>query len=450
MMRAPFRALTVGLAAQILAVGLSRAGWAADAASDAEPAAEPRFRAGLGEGLVYEIPERSLRLHAGGVLAADHVQYDATNRRDSGPRLDRAVARIDGDLADAWWARIGVDLRGIDTRYGLEEAWIAHRAAPWLRVRAGLFDVPLGFEASFAEEDLPGVGYSFLSFLTTRTDVGVGVDGDLFGGALYYDAVVAAGEGFDLHGNERDSPQLSFRLGARPLQPFTDVHPLLGGLFAGLAFAWSPDFHDGLAVSTPLRNELFHAREFRADEARFYHIVAGWDLGPVRVVYEQVPGELFETWFGSGSGFLGVKTPAGEIDLDEVGGWHVAVAWTLTGEHYDSRPFDLRRNRGRAGAAPARPLFGAPEQDGCGIGLIELVAGYANTDIDREFFDSGLAIYAISSQEFRAATFALNWLPVSNLRFSAEVVRVLADQSPSDLNGHGKDLSYVFRAQWAF
>ncbi len=408
-------------------------------------ATAPVPRLSPSEGLV--VKHGVHRLHAGGVVALDYRQYDSRNTRDSGLRADRVVARVDGRHGDAWRWRVGADLRGTDTRTNLEEAWLAYAPARAFRVSAGLLQMPMGIDDAVAEEDLAIVGYSSGSYIDFRTDLGVRIDGEVGDGALYWAATAAFGEGFDLTGGVQDDPRLALQLVAFPFRALA-VAPLAGFYLSG-AVAWTDGYRGDLAILTPLDNRAFLVRDLDADRSRTFHLAIGIDAGPVHVSVESVPGETFEQWFGSGSGYFGVDTPTGPQDFDQVGTWELTARWTITGEPYDSRPFGAREHRGRAGAFPARPVFGG-DPDTRGIGAIEAVFRYANADIDRGFFEAGFTDETLSSQEFRTITGAVNWHLTRGARVTAQIVRTIADGAPAAFGSGGRDTSFVLRAQVDF
>lgn len=375
----------------------------------------------------------------GGVLAVDLYDYDSRDARDDGPFLDRATLRVDGRLDPAWSWRVAPDLVGRDTRHGLEEAWLG-----WdddvLRVRLGLVRVPIGLESSFREEDLAFVGWSFPTYLTARTDVGARVLGEHGGGVVSWDAALTAGAGSTRSGEDRDEPQLSARLVSYPFGPrlgVVDPGPL-DGVFLGVGYAYTPDYDGELDVLHPFRLKTFDTPELEADGSRWLHLQAGWDLDSVRVLWERARGSL-----------LGLELPGGgDADLeDQITAWTASVAWTLSGEPYDSRP--LRQESGRPGPFPARPLFGPRSGDG-GAGAFELALAYSNGDMDRDFFALGITTPQVSSQEFRTFSAALNWYPAEGLRATAQVVRSLIDDDLVQFGGQGRDTSFVLRLQWVF
>jgi len=320
-----------------------------------------------------------------------------------------------------------------------------------------------GFEGGFFEEDLPFGRFGYTSSVVEQADWGVVVDGSTGEGVLEYELGVGVGEGYSLYGDTRDSPRATARFVARPLASSGLALAVpgaalpLGGLFAGFGAAWSPEYRGDFTVVTPMRNELFQVKDLRAEEARFFHATAGWDVGPVRLVYETIFGEVFEQWFGSGSGFFDVDTPTGKQDFDEVGTWEAGISWAVTGQHYDSRAM-AKETAG--GFVPSEPKYRGGKKSRRGDGdddeddgfedVVELWFRYSNADIDRAFFDAGLADFDVSSQEFRTAAFGAHWRPSRNVRLSAGVARTIADQTPAQFGGDDRDTSAFLSLSYRF
>ena len=394
------------------------------------------------DGIIWKGPRGYPNVHLGGLFALDYLAYDSRNTRDSGLRFDRALIILDGALSPRQTWRLAGDLKGIDTRYGLEEAWFSQLVNEWLRVTIGLMEIPLGVEYSICEADLPFVGYSFASFLNGRTDIGIRFDGEVEEGLFSYDIVAAAGLGFDFFGQKRGEPQLSARVVFYPFRSsetsFTVLDydiPVLSGIFIGASFAYTPSFDSQLDVANPLRNKLFNTPRLDADSSRFFNVSFGIDGGPFRIYAEKVQGSLFD-----------LETAQGKEDLeDQITAWQATFSWMVTGEHYDSRPF---RQRKAKKDFPARPFGG--NNDLRDFGALEVAVRYSNADMDRDFFNFNVTDYGISSQEFRAFTVATNWYPITNVRVTAEVVRTIADDDPIVFGSQERDSSFVFRFQYAF
>ncbi len=423
--------------------------FAATSAAGSEPQLSP------GEGLVFEDTDLGLRADLDGLFALDWVQYDSRNARDSELRLNRALLGGSAGWRGIVESRVMFDLAGIDTRDGLWEAWASARTERRARLSLGLLPIALGVEDSFSEGARSLAGYpSFASFLSGRTDFAVELDGELAEGLLSYDVSYAFGEGFDRLGQRRGDPQLAGRIVSYPLRwadTSVDVGPyhlpLFSGFFVSFGYAWLFDYDAHLDVATPLRNKLFDTERLDGRSGETWALGLGVDFGPLRIVHETVKGGISDLLLPSGA--------REDIERDEITSWHVLVAWRITGEPYDSRPFrqrDLRRP-----TPPRRPLDG--EGDAAGWGAFELAVRYANGDIDRDFQTFGLiAIHPTvtgpegvqSSQEFRAFTVGLNWDPTAYLRVSGEIVRVLADQHPIAFDSHGRDTSGLVRVQYVF
>ena len=418
----------------------------------APAAAEPHGELGpfgwdLSEGIFYEDASRELRVDVEGRGALDYLQWDDRNARDTQLRVDRALLGVHASAGRYTDARVIADLVGIDTPYNLWEAWAALSPGRYARVTAGLLPIAFGVEHTLGEaaQGLPGRP-GFLAFLTGRTDWALRLDGELGEGLVYYELTGALGEGFDLFGQKRGDPQLSARLMSHPLRwldwsfdlgPYTIPFP--SGAFVNFAYAFSSDYDGHHDVATPLRNQLFDVARLDGQEASFWVFGFGIDLGPFRVMHETTRGSL-----------EGVRLPGGgrqDFD-DQITSWQLVAAWRVTGEPYDSRLFE-RRDALRPDP-PARPVTGDGAQRG--IGAVELAVRYANADMDRDLFlpPAQFASEGISSQEFRQIAAAVNWDPTASLRVSAEVVRIIADGFPAVFDSHGRDTSYLLRAEIHF
>ncbi|MHC5065949.1 MAG: porin [Planctomycetota bacterium] len=395
-----------------------------------------RFDASWQEGLRWSTQEYPRLLHIGGVSVLDFLSYDSRNSRDSGPRIDRAVLRVDGSLGDLDW-RVAPDLKGIDTTGGLEEAWLSYSSDPRFRARLGWQEIPLTIEGAVRREDLAFASYAFPSYLDGRRDWAARFDGEFAEGLLTYDLAASVGDGSTLLGERVEGTQLSAR---------ATIYPFLGGdseesesIFAGLfvagSLAYTYDYEGPLRIPNAFRNQLFKVSRFEADTSNFWHLGYGWDLGPLRLTHEFMKG-----------GYRNIDTPSGDVSLpDQTTSWTASGSWMITGEVYDSRPFRAAGQSIRT--APRRPFFGA---EGRGPGAWEVAVRYSNGDIDRDFFLLGFTDFTTSSQEFRAFDASLNWYPVQNLKVAFQFIRTIADQFPDTFDSHGRDTSVSFRIQYSF
>jgi hypothetical protein len=437
------------------------------------------------DGLLYEggFP---LRLRPRALLALDYRRYDARNTRRRDLRLDRALVGVEAELVRGLSLRVLGDLRGTDTTFGLEEAWLGYElsAEPQLvslRLRAGLLRFTPGLEHSLPEETLPWLDYGAPGQLTGRHDLGLLLEGELFSGVLSGQLGLGLGQGFDSYGQRRSDPFLFAKLTVYPLRAldiatlglwYLELGPLLsaplrGLFFSGAAIA-SQDFLGYFDSGTALRNKLFDSVRLRARETLAWHVSWGLDLGPVRIVHELGRLELFD-----------LRLPRGgraDFKNNEQTGWSLGISWRITGEHYDSRPFRQITSRNDfpedpawgPGASTGRYLPDREARRGSvdleprgGIGTVEIALRYMNSERDRELFLAGLTDFRRSSQEWRALDLALNWYPVRSVRLAFHLTRTIADTARPGGSGvasagvfpeskHGRDTSFAVRLQLDF
>jgi hypothetical protein len=334
-------------------------------------------------------------VHLGGQLAVDALYYDSDNAKDSGFRWETVNVLFAGNYENRLFFHVEPDLLGIDTRNNLYEAWAGWHFDSALRVKAGQVKVALSTEFATREENLPAVDYGFSAYLSSRYDIGLQIDGSLGSNLFWYEATATAGHGFDLDGNARDAARFSVRAVTFPLNRLN--FGWLKNAFAGVSFAYSPDYDDELFLATPLRSTTFSTANLDGDSARWLHGELGWFWGPLRVGGERVHAAVNDVKVGGGR----------RQDIDELTSWSAYGAWTITGQQ-------VRWNQGRwlppmletaAGREKAGPdIFGFLDS----LGRLEIAFRYSNADIDRDLFETGLTDYGISSQEVRTATLNLN------------------------------------------
>ncbi len=385
------------------------------------------FRASPTEGLRYTSSSGEIELHAGGVYAGDLVLDDADDDSDSGLRTDLAKPIVEGSYRDVWSARIAGDLEGTKTAANVYEGFVSWQGLPWLRVSAGLLQLPLGFEAGTRPEDLALVGHSFTYYMNYRTDWALRVEGELGEGVFDWDVAYLLGDGFDANGEPQRGTQLQGRVWLNPFRSLRGpeasfLESLAGGFFLSGGYLYNWDWRGRLRIRNPAGTRLFDTMKFEADERHFYTLSAGFEVGPVRAYFE-----------GTQGGYFDAETPVGERDLDnQTDSYHLTLAWRITGEPYDGRIFHERE---------LAPLSG---------GVWEVAFRYANADIDRDFFSFGLTNYSASFQEFRSTSVAINWYASRNLRLSVEFVRTDAEDNLAGAPWEGYDEAAILRAQYRF
>jgi len=427
-----------------------------------------------------------IRLRPRALLALDYRRYDARNERRRDLRLDRALLGVEAELIKGLSLRVLGDLRGTDTTFGLEEAWISYEAPQRselfsLRARAGLLPFTPGLEHSLPEETLPWLDYGSPAQLTGRHDLGALLEVEALAGFLSGQVGVGLGQGFDGYGQRRSDPFVFTKVMVYPLRwldiytlglMYLELGPILSAPIRGLFFSGaalvSRDFLGSFDSGSALRNKLFDSSRLRARRTLAWHVSYGLDLGPVRIVHELGRLDLFD-----------VQLPRGgreDFKNNEQSAWSLGISWRITGEPYDSR---LYRQISSRGDFPEDPLLGpgsslgpyrprpAPRRGEVdfeprgGLGTVEVALRYMNSERDRDLFLAGLTDFRRSSQEWRALDFALNWYPVRSLRLAFHLTRTIADTARPGGSGvgspgvfkeskHGRDTSFAVRLQLDF
>jgi hypothetical protein len=377
-------------------------------------------------------------LHLGGRLAADLVKYGSDNVKSDGLRWADARLTIEG-LFDDFSFLVEPDLVGTHTRRNLWEAWAAYEFCPEFLIRVGQFRIAPTSDFATRGEVLPAVGYGFPGRLAGRHDVGLGIEGELFGGRLFYSAAATAGEGFAVSGEKTGGSLLGLRLLAHPFGGADSCFPdLLRGLYLGGAYFSLSEFDDALLLETPLDNKVFRTRKLGGDSGYWLAFEAGGSWGPVRIGYEHLVGAA-----------NGVPVEEGEEDMDGMLAFGWQVAWNVTGEEH-------RSSRG-AWASPD-PATKADWAAGF-PGRLELALSWSTGDMDRYLILNGYAPEGVDSDETTVWQLMLSWYPNPRTRIGIGWVRSEAQRELGSIGGTNQsnafgggdsDSSFVLRIEHGF
>ena len=187
----------------------------------------------------------------------------------------------------------------------------------------------------------------------------------------------------------------------------------------------------GASLRNPTGNVRFRARPVgdganiidtgsfgSVDNVGVYNAELGAVFGPV-----SFQGEYFKA---------DVSREGGNSDAD-FDGYFAQAGWFITGE---SRPY--KASTGKFGRVKPNSPFDI--RNG-GTGAVELVAAYANTDLN----DQGAGILGGESD---TTTFGVNWHLTDHMRLMGNVVAIDTDENASVPNDD--PTLYNFRAQWDF
>ncbi|MDP1619299.1 OprO/OprP family phosphate-selective porin [Phenylobacterium sp.] len=333
-----------------------------------------------------------------GLALRGRAQFDAlVANNDEGSTITGGEVRrfylgVEGDLSDEVAYVVEADFSGPEV--SLQDVTLAYQATPSLELVGGHFKPPV------TNEDLTSDTQTL--FLERSTFAGAFAPGRRVGLAANYARErwgLQAGAFGEADGHDLDGERGESRLVA--LRAYGDLLPGEAALHVGAsAYALEMDNHDP-TVSLSQRPETGRAPtavdtgDFVADAARFVGLEAGYGRGPLTIQIE-----------GGAINFDGPTTSP------QFAGWSGQVAWRWTGE---ARPYDI--GSGTFGRVrPDRPWGQG------GFGAVETGLRVSRLDLDDG---------AITGGEMTTYGAVINWLPVTRLRLSANLIQArIEDAGP--------------------
>ena len=289
----------------------------------------------------------------------------------------------------------------------LQDAYVTARLWPELQIQAGKMKEPVGLERLQSGANLLFVERAYPTQLVPNRDLGLQLQGDLFGGALRYEAgvfngVADGGSGdFETTDNDKD---FAGRLFAHPFKHTGSA--ALQGLGIGVAgtygsFSGTPRSY----LSAGLQKFFSYRSSTSAAQPNVLADGDQWRIAP-QVYYYAGPFGLQGEWVLSSQNVrqAGGGLGAGQSRQLANSAWQVAASWFVTGEENSFKP-----------VAPKRPL----NFHGDGWGALELVARVTQLNVD----DAAFPIYADpakSAKEALAFSVGLNWHLNRNVKLSLD------------------------------
>ena len=287
----------------------------------------------------------------------------------------------------------------------IQDAYLNYHYNPALQLQAGKFKSPVGLEQLQSDPFVAFNERSLATDLTPNRDLGVELHGDLFGGILSYAAGIFDGasdnNGTTFNSDTDDGKAFAGRLFAQPWK--TSNINALKGLGVGVGGSYEFASHasvNGLNSSfvTDGQQKFFtYGNTVVADGTR-------WRISPQGYYYYGPLGLMAEYVVAnqrlSGGTVTGAATP---VDLQNTA-WEITGGWVLTGE-----------DAGYNGVTPAHPFN---LHDG-GWGAWQVVARYADLNVDNKAFADGFANPLTSASDARAWAVGLNWYLNRNIRVNA-------------------------------
>jgi phosphate-selective porin OprO/OprP len=320
----------------------------------------------------------------------------------------------------------------------LQDAYVTARLLPEFQIVAGKMKEPVGLERLQSGSNLLFPERAYPTQLLPNRDVGLQLQGDLFGGLLRYEAgvfngVADGGSGdFDTTDSDKD---VAGRLFAHPFRS-TGIEALEG---LGIGVAGTYGEQSGSLrnfVSAGLQRFFTYRTSSVATSPNVLSDGVHWRLTPQAYYYWGPFGLLAEYAISSQEVLqAGGGAGAGQRERLEHTGWQVAASYFVTGE----------ANSFRA-VTPRKPVTLA---EGGGWGALELAARFTELDVD----DDAFPIFANpATAATKATTWSVgaNWHLNRNLKLSLDYDHTTFDAASGNPLADNKENVIITRVQFAF
>lgn len=359
---------------------------------------QPKLSVGA-NGISISSPDSNFvaQLHA--VLQVDNRSFfqDGGNNGTDGFLVRRARPIFSGTVFHDFDYYFMPDFGGSTVQ--IFDAYVNYHYNPALQLEVGKFKAPVGLEALVADRDLLFNERSLATDLVPNRELGVELHGDVIGGAVSYGLGVFSG-GTDYNGTTVNTPTGDDRAfeGRLFFQPWkkSDVNALKGFGFgvAGSYLANHPAINSATGLTPGYSTD--GQQKFFTYAAGVNANGAGWRVSPQAYYYYGPLGILGEYVVSDQQ----VASATKSADIDNRA-WEVTGSWLLTGEKatYGTvsprHPFDLVNG---------------------GWGAWQLVARYAELNIDGKAFADGFASSTRNADGAAAWSVGLNWYLNKNIR----------------------------------
>jgi phosphate-selective porin OprO and OprP len=280
------------------------------------------------------------------------------------------------------------------------DAYLNYRYNPALQLEVGKFKSPVGLEQLQADAVTSFNERSIVNDLVPNRDLGVELHGDLLGGTLSYAAGIFDGapdySGTTFNQDSDDNKAFAGRLFAQPWK--NSKVDALKGLGFGVGGSYQYDSKGTPALTSGYKTDgqqnFFTYASTAQAEGTHWRVSpqAYYYYGPLSLLGEYVISDqhVYNTAPAPGKGF----------DLQNTA-WEISGGWVLTGE-----------DAGYTGVTPRSPFNLRNGQ----WGAWQVVARYADVDVDNDTFTDGLANPLTAASEARAWSVGLNWYLNKNIR----------------------------------
>ncbi len=315
----------------------------------------------------------------------------------------------------------------------LQDAYIDARFSPTLKIRAGKYKPPFGFERLQSATEITFIERGLPTALVPNRDLGLMVHGDVVNGNVAYSAGVFNGvaDGGSADLDIQDGKEGVARVFAQPWRTRRD------SLWQGLGFGVAASYGHQRGISAASSG----LPTFRTAGQTAFFGFRGDDpvLGPVLADGAHTRWSLQGHYYFGSHGVLveqvrssqKVKRGPTSATLDD-SSWQVATSWVLTGETPSYR-----------GVTP-RAAFDLKAGT---IGALELTARYSALHVDRATFPF-FANAATSTRGAEAWTVGCNWILNSGVKVMANYEQTRFDAPGAVQRRREHDL--LTRLQFSF
>jgi phosphate-selective porin OprO/OprP len=281
----------------------------------------------------------------------------------------------------------------------IPDAYLTYRYAPEFQVQVGKFKSPIGLEHLQSDRDISFNERSLATDLLPNRDLGIQVKGDINGGAVGYALAVLNGatdyNGTTTNTYSQNDPAFVARLFFQPWKN-SDVNALRGfGFGVGGSYEIDNPNTNSATGLTPGYTTDGQQKFFAYNKG----VVADgkhWRISP-QASYYYGPFGLLGEYVATGQRITNGKN---STDVNN-NAWEVSGSWLLTGEDATYTAITPRHN-----FDPRNNQWGA----------WQLVARYAELNVDSDVYTSGLADPKKSADGAQAWAVGLNWYLNKNIR----------------------------------
>ncbi len=413
-------------------------------AADAKKNDSPRLTAGQ-DGFSFSSADRNFILRVGAHLQADGRFFLGDHIPVNDTFLLRRVRPIfEGSLYKDFEYRLmldfGANTAGANT---VQEAFVNFHHWPELQLQVGKFKPPVGLERLQSDVNVRFIERGYPTGLVPNRDVGIQLHGELFKGALNYQAGIFNGVADGGSGDVEladDHKDYAGRIFIRPLKN-TELEPLRG---LGLGVAGTYGNQNGTLPKyvTPGQQTFFSYLTLGSGNA-FTNASAGgthWRVVPQGYWYWGPFGVLGEYALSSQKVRLDSKTGAAAPTTTAFSrvrndGWEVSATWVLTGEDNTFQ-----------GVKPKK-AFSLSEG---GWGAWEVAGRFGQLRVDDQLFPSIAAAGSASKASSWGA--GLNWYLNRNLKLALDYEQTQfknGSGQPGTVTGQDEKIIFT-RVQVAF